>query len=635
MTKYELTLAGRLTFRLISLVTILFLLGGGVQAKSNLKVSRITFEGNKQISEKELLSILKSQKNKEFNPRFIKLDEILIRNYYQLHGFLDVQVRGTFTRNGNDINITYQINEGRRYYLKEIRFTGNELLSEEQLRKSIHLDDNAVFEQQKIDEGLNTIENYYLNHGKPYVFFNQNKVITDDSLITLNIFIQEGVTVRIAEIVFIGVEQVKRFLLFREMEIKEGDLYSREKIEISQKNLYATGLFKAVNYGVVPLPNDPSRVKLVWNLVEKKPIWMGVRFGVSYENGEYTGNVTTFDVTLEGGHRNLFGTARSISFHVVPSFYFGKTVNESRRKFSNPRNEYSLTYIEPRIFGTRTPGIFNISTSRESPPITREEIKILSTSFQVNHKFQNAWSYTGLLSFQKVSTPSDSILNVVSQGRDLIYALSLNPVKDKRDNILVPQHGYLMEFRNRFVYSESPAREDGKRITIHNTFYKFIVQWARYQPFTFKRKWTLASRLRFGGIIEVDGRNPIQKIPITERFYLGGASTIRGYQEQAIGGRDSQDLPLGGKYVLLMNAELRIPLIWILMGELFVDSGNLWQEFSDISHFSLKVSSGLGLAILTPFGPIRFDYGVKWFPETVDGKRESRDEFHIGISFAF
>ena len=635
MIRFVWTSVGKLIFSAIFLVFIWGWNTSFLYARTNLKVAKITFSGNEHIPEKELESILKSREGKAFNPRFLKFDEILIKNYYTLRGFLDVYVSSSFTKEGEKVTIHYEIREGIRYYLNEIRFVGNELLSAGQLRQFFKIDNQAVFEQQAIEEGLNEIEAYYLNHGKPYVIFTENREITEDSLITLTIFIQEGQTVRIAEIIYTGLVLVKRFLLRREMEIKVGDIYSREKIENSQRNLYSTGLFKSVNYGVVPLPNDPSRVKLVWSLVEKKPMWLGFRFGVSYENGEYIGNVTTFDVTLEGGHRNLFGTARSISLRVVPSLYFGRTLQDPRRRLINPRNEYSFSYVEPRMFNTRTPGVFNISYSQQRPPVTREELQIFSTSFQVSHKYQNYWSYSALLSFQKVSTPSDSILNVVSQGQDLIYALSINPIQDRRDNIIMPQRGFLTEFRNRFVYSTSPAKVDGRDTTFTNRFYKLVFQWSRYQAFKFQRKWILASRIRIGGIWELGGRNPIQYLPLTERFYLGGASTIRGYEEQSIGGRDENHLPLGGKYVLLANAELRIPIFWLLMGEVFVDAGNLWQEVEDIRSFSLKVSSGAGLAIVTPFGPIRFDYGIKWFPQTINGKRESFGEFHIGISFAF
>ena len=114
---------------------------------------------------------------------------------------------------------------------------------------------------------------------------------------------------------------------------------------------------------------------------------------------------------------------------------------------------------------------------------------------------------------------------------------------------------------------------------------------------------------------------------------------MRGYAEQMIGEVDelvTEDgeriaLPVGGKYQLLMNAELRLPLFWLFYGEIFTDIGNIWQQRKDLANFSLKAGSGAGIAFITPFGPIRFDYGLKWFPAA----GESAGDFHIGISFAF
>ncbi len=170
-------------------------------------------------------------------------------------------------------------------------------------------------------------------------------------------------------------------------------------------------------------------------------------------------------------------------------------------------------------------------------------------------------------------------------------------------------------------------------------FYKFNFQWSRYQKFALKKSWTFATRLRTAGIVEFGTRRSIELIPQTERFYLGGANTVRGYEERFIGeiltyqkqdGSIEQE-PLGGKYLVLGNAELRIPLFWLFEGEVFLDAGNIFQEVEDMKNFSLKVSSGIGLAIITPFGPLRFDYGWKWFRKT----GESAGNFHIGISFAF
>lgn len=648
-----LTLAGKSIFKVfpILILLLLMMLNSPLYSATELKVKKIIFTGIHAFSQKELKDILKSKEKGRFNSRYLKLDQILITNYYTQHGYLDVYVSGTFDREGNDITLRYDILEGKRYYFKEMRFLGNELYSSQQLRDYFKIKEGEPYIKSVIETGLNAIEDLYANNGKPYAVFSEKMEVKSDSLISLKIYIQEGETVYIEDIEYEGLELVKGFIIRRELEIKKGEVYSRRKIERSQRNIYSTGLFKFVNFRLSPINDDESRVKLIWRFVEKKALWVGLRFGVGYEQGDAVGNVTTFDATAEAGNRNLFGTARSASFKVIGSLYYGKKdPSDSRNQFLNPRDQYSFTFVEPWILNTRTPGIFNITYSRQRQPVSVVPLSIFSTSFNISHKFESPWAYTAGISLQRVNLQETSgidintILQRVSQGQDLIYALTFNPVKDHRDNVLVPLYGYLTEIRNRFVYADSRIVQysgmERSDTTVTNTLYKLFIQWSRYQPFTFQKKWTFATRLRASGMIEFGKQKPIEYIPTTERYYLGGASTIRGYGEQSIGrqvlvynqnGSLQETIPVGGKYVLLGNAELRIPLFWLFIAEVFVDAGNLWEELEDIKSFSLKVSSGVGLAVVTPLGPIRFDYGLKWFPK----KGERPGEFHVGISFAF
>ncbi|MCB0266506.1 MAG: BamA/TamA family outer membrane protein, partial [Calditrichaeota bacterium] len=178
--------------------------------------------------------------------------------------------------------------------------------------------------------------------------------------------------------------------------------------------IYSTGLFQYVNYELVPKTNDPSQVVLHWKLAEKKMAWLGFRFGVGNEQDDAKGNITTFDFTAEGGHRNIAGTARSISLQVVPSLHYGRETPNSPRKLLNPRNQYSFTFVEPWVLNTRTPGVFKISLTDESPPITNLPATSLETSFNISHVFENYWSYTAGISFQKVDLQENTDISSVN-----------------------------------------------------------------------------------------------------------------------------------------------------------------------------------------------------------------------------
>jgi outer membrane protein insertion porin family len=259
----------------------------------------------------------------------------------------------------------------------------------------------------------------------------------------------------------------------------------------------------------------------------------------------------------------------------------------------------------------------------------------LNTSFLVSHEFENFWKISGTLAYSEVQFLEGDSLDpeffTLTKGQDFIYSVSSRVTRDKRDNYLNPGNGSLTELNIKIAYSRSRNSETGQ--TIQNRFIRAMAEWNRYQPFRFMRKWTLATRFKAGNIFEL---GEIAQIPLSERFYLGGASTVRGYREQLLGPvvfneEGGNPKALGGKLMILANAELRIPLFWLLLGEIFIDGGYVWLQPGDFRFQDIRTTSGVGLAVLTPLGPIRFDYGVKHRRE----ENKPPGEFHISIAFAF
>ena len=547
MKKFNLTLIGKSASKYLvcCCLAIIVMFSGLLHAESKLKVAKIEIIGNHAFSKRELTAILKSEEKKTFNARFLRLDRILITNYYTLRGYLNVFVASDFRKEGDKIFIKHEITEGRRFYLNAITITGQTLFTSDALRRRFTTKNGDPFQRNEIESGLNRIEDLYANNGKPYVTFALNQEISSDTLIIVNITINEGVSVRISDVRYEGLKLVKSFLIRRELEIKKKELFSREKIQASQRNIYSTGLFQFVNYRVEPFVGDATQAVLVWQVVEKKPVWLGFRFGVGHKSGDVSGNITTFDFTAEAGHRNIMGTARSISMKIVPSLLYGRDTKDSPRRWLNPRNEYTFVYIEPWVLETRTPGIFRLSWIQESEPVAVVPYTSLESAFNLSHKFANSfWSYSTGVSFQRVKlkqnnavvndssqTNVNQAIQLISGGKDLIYAFSFIPLKDKRDNVLVPQRGSLTEFFNKLAYSRSrPIIANQIQDTlVTNIFYKFNARWNRYQGFALNKKWVLATRLRGSGIIEFGKPKPIEFFPATERFYLGGSNTIRGY----------------------------------------------------------------------------------------------------------
>ena len=391
MTNLKSILNGASIFRLIFLTLALpvFLLA------QNLKIDKVEFRDNAKISSNDLRKIIKIQKGDVFNNKLLRIDETILTNYYQKMGFLEVWIDPKVERAGNKIHVIFNIKEGIRYRFNKINFTGLTLLSEEEATHFFNVDSNKIYQQSKIENGLNKLEDFYYDNGKPYVEIS-DEIIKTDSLITINIDVHENETVSITEIDYEGLKLSQQFLVRRELLIKKGDIYSRKEIENSQKNVYSTGLFEHVSTELKPILGNKKEVRLIFTLREKKARWIGARVGLAYEQETVYGG--TFDFTLEGGHRNLFGTGRSISATVLPSLSYDFTAN----KIINPKNQFSLTYVEPWIGYTRTPGILKIGyyTVR---PLNSANYNYFSSSFQVKHEYDNFWQASGTIAVNQVN----------------------------------------------------------------------------------------------------------------------------------------------------------------------------------------------------------------------------------------
>lgn len=611
------------------LFIFLCLLLGFQSLRAELKVKKINFDGNLSYKSSELKQILKTREKKEFDNKLLRLDKIILTNYYLARGFLNVWVETDIRRQGEKIEVYFTISEGQRFILSELKFIGIESLTETQLAEFFKIKVGDYFQQSQIEEGLNNLENYYFNNGKPYVEINPDQTI-EDSLIKVVVRVKENETVYIHDIEMKGLRQVKDFIVRRELAIKKDEIYSRQKIEKSQRNIYSTGLFDFVGMELRALDTTRSRAILNIRVVEKKSKWVGARFGVGYEQQIVYGG--TFDFTAEFGHRNLFGTARSIYFSAIPSFSY----DFDNKKFTNTKNQFSINFVEPWIAYTRTPGIFRFSFI-QARPVNSSNYDYYSLSFLINHEFRNFWKASGTLAFNRVQLLEgdslDAIITGLSPGQDVIYSFNPHLMRDNRDNYLNPQNGSLTDFDIKFAYVRTQNNQTG--VISGNRFIKLTSEWNRYQKlkFGFLKTWILASRIKLGNIFALDDKT---QIPVSERFYLGGASTVRGYPEQLLGptvfiSEGSIQRAIGGKLLALANIEFRIPIFWLFWGEIFTDAGNVWMDAQNFNFRDIKTTSGAGLAFLTPLGPIRFDYGIKHRPE----RWESSGEFHISIAFAF
>ena len=209
---------------------------------------------------------------------------------------------------------------------------------------------------------------------------------------------------------------------------------------------------------------------------------------------------------------------------------------------------------------------------------------------------------------------------LAEQGKNDISKIGLSLKYDRRDNVFSPRHGYVFD---NFIEIAGGGLGGDKDFT------KGYIHFSKYFPMF--KKSVFEVRLRGGMVRAFDDSNTV---PLFERFFAGGASTIRGYDERTVGPIDPvTNDPLGGEAMFIANLEYTYPLGEYLKLAGFFDTGNVWADYNDIFGTSLFSSVGVGIRVKTPLGPVSVDYG--WPLDLQPGETAKEGKFHFNISRGF
>jgi outer membrane protein insertion porin family len=220
-----------------------------------------------------------------------------------------------------------------------------------------------------------------------------------------------------------------------------------------------------------------------------------------------------------------------------------------------------------------------------------------------------------------------------ANGIILDESLTVSPLtstltRETRDEVLDASRGAFLS--QAFSYSPSWLGSDQAFIKYFGQYFKYFpLQAPERKPFTnemIRPRWVYAAGVRLGLARGIGG-----VVPNTERFFAGGSATLRGFAQNAVGPIGLQRIPIGGEAMLVINNELRAPLIGIIDGVVFSDIGNVFESIGDFSFTDLRKSVGIGLRVRTPWVLLRGDYGVVL--DRQPGEARGRFYFSIGQAF--
>ena len=499
---------------------------------------------------------------------------------YQANGFPDTRVNLNFIKKGNSVSAVFTIEEGIQQRIKTLTFSGALLLSPEELRTQISSAEGGPFFSPKIQGEIEKLETFYLNRGIRGTKVTSEVQPAGDNLYALAYHISEGAAVRVEKIVIAGNAATRKRIIERELRVREGQPAHHDLILETKRRLENLGVFSEVKIEEIPVSAGVEN--LVINLREGERNYAGLGVGLETKNEPHTfvlwNNVIRLRGTAEYIRNNLFGTASQLSFV---------------SQFSLKEKRGVIAWEQPYFFGIPMQNSLNAWLEREER--TSFTFDRSGISFTAIKPIARHLMLLGTLSWQRTKLVYLSIAESEIDRQFFPYSktsVSASFLLDRRDDTFNPEKGWFLSSVVEWAYPLFKAESD------------FLKTFSKYQQY-----FPLFSRLNFS----VTGRLGLGRgrMPIHERFFGGGGNSFRGDGFDELGPKEVRSLmPVGGKAVILLNFELRFPLLQALKdlsGAVFYDTGNVFAARKDFSIVDFRDALGIGVRYRTPLGPVRLE----------------------------
>jgi outer membrane protein insertion porin family len=588
-----------------------------IDEKSVIKVRKVTITGNRTFSTRRILRLMKTRKAWLFNKGAFKEetlsdDKVRINDFYKSQGFGDVKVTIDVEKKAKGLYLTVNIVEGRRYYIGEVKVEGNKEISTEEIMKALEVKKEGIFSSQATYEGSSQIRGVYVDKGyifsqvESFNFFNPESQKVD-----INYKIIENEVAYIEDIEIRGNIKTKDKVVRRELRVYPGDKFDGKKVKRSKEKLENLGFFEEIRFGT-EAGSEPNNVDLIVDVKEAKTGY--ISFGGGYSSvDEFIGFAEIRQRNFDYKNFSTFtGAGQDLSLMVSA----GTTTNHNQLSFTNP-----WIFDTPYYFGFDA---YKKGHKQNDDVGYAYDEDVTGGDLRLGREFNDFWKGAVAYRLDRVEI-SDVVSEATQELKDEVGTNNLSSGElmmsyDSRDNVFSTLKG--IYFTNNLQVFGGPFGGD-------KDFFKYFNRTSFYLPLI--RESVVELRLRSGFS---DPFSSTDKVPIYERFFAGGASTIRGYHERKVGPIDAvTEEPIGGEAMFVGNIEYTYPLSDFLKAATFFDTGEVWKSNSDFLQGGFKSSVGLGLRIKTPIGPVSLDYG--WPLDTEPGEEGKEGRFHFNVSRSF
>ena len=579
-------------------------------------ISQVNFEGNEHIKTSILRKQMKTRGKTLISivDKSGRLDEVQleqdldkIREYYQDHGFIDVEikeVRKDRTPKGPLI-ITIVVAEGPQYHVRKLTITGYEHSSDKLIRQFLKMKEGSVYSPKQLRDDAKAVADAYGSGGYVDLEITPEGTPAGPALIDVHYTIDEGARSFVNRVNIQGNTRTKDKVIRREVLVAPGDVFNTVRVDTTKKRLENLGYFAKVE--TYPEETDiPGRKDLTILVQEKRT------GSLSFGGGFSTVDKLVGFAELTQGNFDLFNW---------PSFTGGGQKFRLRLQYGTERKDFILAITEPYFLDRR------LSLSGQA--FFTEANYLSSVYDQRNYGIQfemrkpiNAYTYASLgYILQDIDIfnvdPSSSEFIQSQAGSTLESKLFGSVVNDTRDNPLLSRRGHRITF--------TPAVAGGF-LGGDTQIYALDLEGSQY----FHLPWDTILLIN-SEIATVSQWGAGTDVPIYERLFLGGSNNLRGFPFREIGPKDENGEPKGGKSMARATIEWTFPIIEKARGAVFYDTGFVNSDQWSFGFNNMASDIGVGLRLDLPIGPLRLDYG---YPVMRDGYNGGGHfNFNVGYQF--
>jgi outer membrane protein assembly complex protein YaeT len=645
-----------------------------VRRGPQFRTSAVTIAGTTVVPTSELTPFLRTRAGELFLESSMDADAATLAEQYRRRGFTQARVQPIAVPAAGQaspvaVEVRFDVTEGPRTAVGTIAITGHQALEEGALRAAITSSTGQPYYQPQVALDRDGMLLVLLNRGYLSAAVEARVTFSEDrSRADVAFAVTEGPQVFVEHVLVVGNEKTSTATIRREVTLGPGDPLSYAQLTESQRRISGLGLFRRVRIAELD-HGEPNRRDLLVSVEEAPATTVGYGGGVEggqrLRRAEPGGPATeVFEIAPRGfveyGRRNLFGRNQTLNLFARASLRTKASTTDVAEGEEEPSG---YTLRDYRILGTlRTPRLLGSANDlvvtgfleqglRSSFNFTRRGARA-----ELARRLSRAVSFSGRYVIERAKLfeerldPDDKPLidRLFPQVR--LSTVSAAVIRDTRDDLLAPTRGALFGWDNDLAL-RAIGSEVGFAKTFAQGFFYRRLPGRRATIFAFGGRLGLARgferevvQLDEDGnpVLDPDGApvvDIVTDLPASERFFAGGDTSVRGYALDRLGTPETIDrngFPRGGNAVIVLNAELRVPLVGGLGAVGFMDAGNVFSRVSDFDFAQIKPTAGLGLRYLSPIGPLRVDLGFKLDRGRLPtGEMEKLTELHISLGQAF